>query len=130
MPLDQLEPDAVRNARDGRQCVVICRSGRRAADAATQLARAGLDDLQLLDGGMQAWEAAGLPVERGQAAISLERQVRIGAGTLVVVGLLLGAFIHPAFLFLSGFVGCGLIFAGVTDWCGMGLLLAKAPWNR
>jgi hypothetical protein len=62
--------------------------------------------------------------------ISIERQVRIGAGTLVLTGVLLGAYVDPAFYGLSGFIGAGLIFAGVTDWCGMGLLIAKAPWNR
>ena len=73
---------------------------------------------------------AGLPVDRGTVkAISLERQVRIGAGSLVLAGVLLAIFLHPYFIALSGFVGAGLVFAGLTDWCGMGLLLAKAPWN-
>ena len=78
-----------------------------------------------------AWVDAGLPVNRGQVkVISLERQVRIVAGSLVFIGVLLGWFVHPAFVWLSGFVGAGLVFAGVTDFCGMGLLLAKAPWNQ
>jgi hypothetical protein len=62
--------------------------------------------------------------------MSLERQVRIAAGSLVVLGTVLGAFVHPAFLGLPAFVGAGLIFAGVTDTCGMGMLLARMPWNR
>lgn len=85
----------------------------------------------MVEGGTLAWEAAGFPVERGESrVISLERQVRIGAGALVVSGVLLARFVHPAFLWLSGFVGAGLVFAGVTDTCGMGMLLAKAPWNQ
>jgi hypothetical protein len=71
-----------------------------------------------------------LPVTRGVVkVISLERQVRIAAGSLVLVGVLLAIFVHPYFIGLSAFVGAGLVFAGITDWCGMGLLLAKLPWN-
>jgi hypothetical protein len=71
-----------------------------------------------------------LPVTNGKGVISIERQVRIGAGTIVLAGVLLGHYVHPWWYFLSGFIGCGLIFAGITDWCGMGLLLAKMPWNQ
>jgi hypothetical protein len=84
-----------------------------------------------LSGGMSAWERAGLPVEReARAPWSLERQVRLSAGSLVLLGTVLGWLVHPAFFGLSAFVGAGLIFAAITDWCGMGLLLARAPWNR
>jgi rhodanese-related sulfurtransferase len=83
-----------------------------------------------VDGGTQAWEAAGLPIVRGQKTISLERQVRIAAGSLVVLGAVLGYFVHPYFIGLSAFVGAGLVFAGVTDTCGMGMLLARMPWNK
>ena len=83
-----------------------------------------------VEGGTLAWEQAGLPVVRGKKAMSLERQVRIAAGSLVVLGTALGAFVHPGFLGLSAFVGAGLVFAGVTDTCGMGMVLARMPWNR
>ena len=69
-------------------------------------------------------------MKRGRKTISLERQVRIGAGSMVLAGVALGFLVNPAFFLLSGFVGGGLIFAGVTDWCGMGLVLAKMPWNN
>jgi hypothetical protein len=83
-----------------------------------------------VEGGTQAWVEAGLPVNRGASKVmSLERQVRIAAGSLVLTGVLLSLFVHPYFIGLSGFVGAGLIFAGISDWCGMGLLLAKLPWN-
>lgn len=111
-------------------CVLVCRSGNRAKQAAEKLAAAGHKDLEILEGGVTAWEAAGLPVNRGRKTISIERQVRIAAGALVVTGVVLGVTLNPAFLILSGFVGCGLIFAGITDWCGMGLLLARMPWNN
>ena len=78
-----------------------------------------------------AWERAGLPVKRsGVKALPLERQVRIAIGSLVVLGVVLGWLVHPAGYAMSALVGCGLIFAGVTDWCGMALLMAKMPWNR
>lgn len=78
-----------------------------------------------------AWVEAGLPVDRGTSTvIGLERQVRIAAGAIVLGGVLLAQFVNPALIWLSGFVGAGLIFAGITDWCGMGMLLARMPWNQ
>jgi hypothetical protein len=77
-----------------------------------------------------AWEAAGLPVTRGKKVLSLERQVRVAAGLLVLTGVILGTWVHPGFHGLAGFVGAGLVFAGLTDWCGMAMLLAKMPWNQ
>jgi rhodanese-related sulfurtransferase len=130
-PLDRLDPAAVRQMAEGKlACVLVCRSGGRAAQAARTLQAAGIPKLVVLDGGVAAWERAGLEVTRGRKTISLERQVRIGAGSLVLLGVVLGFTVHPAFFLLSGFVGTGLVFAGITDWCGMGLLLARMPWNQ
>jgi rhodanese-related sulfurtransferase len=110
---------------------VLCRTGGRAAQAARKLEEAGFTQAIVVKGGTQAWIDAGLPVVRGERkVISLERQVRIAAGSLVLTGVVLGFTVHPGFFGLSGFVGGGLIFAGITDWCGMGLLIARAPWNR
>ena len=84
----------------------------------------------VVTGGTLAWQEAGLPVERGTVkVISLERQVRIAAGSLVVIGVVLAKLVNPWFIGLSAFVGAGLVFAGITDFCGMGLLLARLPWN-
>ncbi|MCD6052556.1 MAG: ygaP 2 [Verrucomicrobia bacterium] len=111
--------------------VVVCRSGKRSGQAASLLQGKGFKQVRSLEGGLMAWEAAGLPLKRdANTPISLERQVRIAAGAMVLVGVLLGSLVHTGFYGLSGFVGAGLIFAGITDWCGMGMLLAKAPWNR
>jgi rhodanese-related sulfurtransferase len=132
-PLESLRPRRVLDLlRDKPQPVyVFCQRGSRARQAVEQLEKAGVPDCVLVEGGTLAWEAAGLPVERGTSTvISLERQVRIAAGALVLTGVLLGVYCHPVFLGLSGFVGAGLIFAGMTDRCGMALLLARAPWNR
>jgi rhodanese-related sulfurtransferase len=130
VPLDELDADALARELADKKVVVICRSGNRARQAAAKLEAAGCGDVSVLEGGVLAWQTAGLPVNRGQAGLSLERQVRIAAGLLVLSGVALGTWVHPGFYGLSAFVGAGLVFAGVTDWCGMGLLLAKAPWNK
>jgi hypothetical protein len=110
---------------------VLCHSGGRAAKAVERFRQAGFTKVTSIEGGTVSWERAGLPVVRGAGnVISLERQVRISAGSLVLVGAALGWLLHPAFFGLSAFIGAGLVFAGVTDWCGMGMLLARMPWNR
>ena len=129
-PLDQFDPDQVRRAFDVEAPVyLVCGSGKRASMAAEKLRAAGLECGVVLEGGVGAWESEGLPVERGRMTISIERQVRILAGALVVVGTGLG-FLNPWFFALPAFIGSGLVFAGITDTCGMGLAMARMPWNR
>jgi len=131
VPLDALDPAAVaREHGAASACVLICRSGKRAGQAAEKLAAAGMTNLHILEGGMLAWAEAGLPATRGQKVMSLERQVRIAAGAIVLTGALLAQFVDPAFIWLSGFVGAGLMFAGITDTCAMGMLISKLPWNQ
>ena len=110
--------------------VLVCRSGQRARKAEEALKAAGMDNLYVLDGGMNAWGAAGQPVHRGAPRMSLERQVRIAAGTLAATGGFLALFVNPLFAAIPAFVGSGLVFAGVTDTCAMGMLIAKLPYNR
>lgn len=132
VPLDSLNPDAVMKERNGMAqapLYVICRSGNRSTKACEQFVAAGHTNVVNVEGGTQAWDEAGLPVVRGKKAISLERQVRIVAGFLVLLGVVLSYF-HPYFIALSAFVGAGLMFAGITDTCGMGMMLARMPWNR
>ncbi|MBA4149237.1 MAG: rhodanese-like domain-containing protein [Verrucomicrobia bacterium] len=129
LPLSELKPAKVAELAAGRPVHVLCRSGSRARQACEKLQDSGLAGLAVIDGGIAAWEAAGLPVVRGAKTISLERQVRIAAGTLVLTGVILGFVAHTGFFALSAFVGAGLVFAGITDWCGMGMLLARMPWN-
>jgi rhodanese-related sulfurtransferase len=133
VPLDELDaPAFLRQRPAGDQPIyVLCQSGGRARKAIAKFKRAGFDGCVLVEGGTQAWIEAGLPVNRGQGkVISLERQVRIAAGALVLAGVLLGWFVHPGFFGLAAFIGAGLVFAGITDFCGMGLLQAKMPWNQ
>jgi rhodanese-related sulfurtransferase len=133
VPLDVLDPATVMRDRVGAESdplYVVCRSGTRGGQACEMLLKAGHTNVVNVEGGTLACEQAGLPIVRGKKAISLERQVRIVAGSLVLLGAALGWLVHPAFVGLSAFVGGGLVFAGVTDTCGMGLLLARMPWNR
>lgn len=132
IPLHEFDPAkaAELKAGDATLCIV-CRSGKRALQAAEKLAgQIGAEELAVLEGGIGAWDAAGLPLNRGKAVLSLERQVRIAAGSLVLLGVLLGFTVHAGFFGLCAFVGAGLVFAGLTDWCGMGMLLARMPWNN
>jgi rhodanese-related sulfurtransferase len=133
VPLDRMDPVAVMQARNGlkdKPLYLICRSGSRGRQACEKFLAAGFPNVVNVEGGTLAWAECGLPVVRGQKAISLERQVRIAAGLLVLLGALLGWLVHPALVGLAAFVGAGLVFAGVTDTCGMGMLLARMPWNQ
>ena len=129
LPLGELERRATELDRS-LPVVCVCRSGKRSAQAAEKLAALGFTNVQHLDGGLMAWEQAGLPLERdAHAPWALERQVRFAAGLLVLAGLGL-SLIWPLAIGLAWFVSAGLVFAAITDWCGMGLLLAKMPWNK
>ena len=130
-PLSALRPEQeMLRCRASGPLYIMCKSGRRASEAYRKFIDAGFDDVACVDGGLAAWEAAGLPVIRGtRRIISLERQVRIAAGSLMRLAIALGWLVHPLFLILGAFVGAGLIFAGVTDTCAMGMLLARMPWN-
>lgn len=131
VPLDQLNAAHLAAGRSGSEPLyVICRSGSRGKQACEKFLAAGFTNVVNVEGGTQAWDQAGLPVVRGKKAVSLERQVRIAAGLLVLTGSILGHFIHPYWIGLSAFVGAGLTFAGITDTCGMGMLLARMPWNQ
>ncbi|QLY70673.1 DUF2892 domain-containing protein [Citrobacter freundii] len=127
--LDQgLLPDNLRADR----IIFHCQSGKRTQNAATKLsAIAAPAQCWLLEGGIDAWKAAGLPVvEDKSQPLPLMRQVQIAAGSLILLGVVLGYAVGSAFFLLSGFVGAGLILAGVTGFCGMARLLDKMPWNR
>lgn len=132
LPLDSLDRGKVEAVFGGGTgpVYVLCKAGGRARKACDALAAQGLADAIVVEGGTDAWIAAGLPVERGRAAISLERQVRIVVGALNLTAAVLALAVSPWFAALCAFFGAGLLFAGITDWCGMGLMLARMPWNR
>jgi rhodanese-related sulfurtransferase len=134
-PLNELDPAHVRGLIGSKSgCVIVCRSGGRARQAYERLTASGIANVSVLDGGIMAWDNAGFAVVRGgdtgaKKVISLERQVRIAAGGLVVLGVLLGVTLHSALLIIPAFVGAGLVFAGISDSCGMAMVLARMPWN-
>jgi rhodanese-related sulfurtransferase len=129
IPLEQIEGRTA-DLEASAPVVLVCQMGGRARQAAALLAGSG-KDLVVLEGGTEAWLRAGYPAVRLTAARwALERQVRLAAGLLVVVGVLLAATVSRWWLLLPGFVGCGLSFAGYTGFCPMGEALARLPWNR
>lgn len=133
VPLDVLKPEEVMKARGAvadQLLYVICRSGNRSSKACEAFVAAGFTNVVNVEGGTSEWDKAGYSVNRGRKAVSLERQVRIAAGSLVLLGAVLSHFNHPYWIGLSAFVGAGLIFAGITDTCGMGMMLSKMPWNQ
>lgn len=109
---------------------LMCRTERRAKMAKEALAQLNITATAIVPGGITRWVEEGKDVERGTKGISIERQVRICAGALVVTGAALGYFLNPAFIALSAFVGAGLVFAGITDTCGMAMMLGQLPFNR
>lgn len=128
IPLDVL-PERVDEIPEGTDVVVVCRTGVRATIAAEALARSGRR-AQVLEGGVQAWRRAKLPLREGRKRIPVDRQVQMIAGSMVLTGVLLGAFVNPWFLLLAGFFGAGLTFAGASGYCGLAMVLFKMPWNR
>lgn len=130
VPLSALDSRRIPPLND-TQLVLCCRTGNRSAIAAQTLFKAGFQSIAHLEGGLLTWKDAGYPmVINRKAPISLMRQVQIVAGSLVFTGTVLGAFVSPWFLLLSGFVGAGLMFAGITDTCMLAMVLAKLPYNQ
>jgi rhodanese-related sulfurtransferase len=130
VPLDVLGEHGSEIRAVDAPVVLVCRSGQRARKAEDALKAAGMTNLHVLDGGMNAWIAAEQPVRRGAPRMSLERQVRIAAGGLAATGGFLALFVNPMFAALSAVIGSGLVFAGITDTCMLGMLLARLPYNR
>lgn len=132
MPLDRLDADAVKSAiGQAEQCVIICRSGKRAEQAFQKLRAAGCENLSILDGGVTAWEAAGLPLERSERKrLPLMRQVQLIIGVLALTGSVLALTVDKNFAIIPAFLGAGLTLAGSTGWCGLAILLSKMPWNK
>lgn len=133
MPLSRFNPTVVEQIADsdGKNIVLYCQSGNRSQKAAKQLLESGFESVIHLQGGLPTWKQGGYEIEANKnAPISIMRQVQIVAGSLVFTGTILGAFVSPWFLIFSAFVGAGLIFAGVSGTCALGMLLAKLPYNQ
>lgn len=130
-PLSTQNESALADLPRGKLLIFHCQSGRRTLENEDRLACFGSGEAHILEGGLSAWKAAGYPtrIDRSRP-IEMQRQVQIVAGALVFAGVMLAWLVHPLFLALAGFVGMGLMFAGVSGWCGMARLLGILPWNR
>jgi len=134
LPLDTLDCGSVLAGRNktntGAPIYVLCHSGVRAKQAAEKFANVGFSDCVVVEGGTQGWVDAGFPVERGERAVlPLDRQMQLAIGLVVLSGVLL-SLLNPAWIWLSGFAGCGLIFAGLSGICPLRSVIAKMPWNQ
>lgn len=133
-PLDTLDCGQVLSGRrgaPGSPVYILCHSGMRANRAAEMFEKSGFNDCVVVDGGTAAWAKAGYPVERGERRVlPLDRQLQLTMGCIVLTGVLLSHFINPSWIWLSGFVGAGLMFAGTTGICPMRSLIARMPWNQ
>lgn len=130
VPLSHFDPDHLRKQFPDQQIIFHCAGGKRSAKACQLFDPKG--PTYHLAGGIEAWKRAGLPTRKSSrpGAIPVMRQVQITAGLLVLLGLILGHFVAAPFYLISVFIGCGLVFAGISGWCGMAKLLAKMPWNK
>lgn len=129
-PVQEITEDALSHAPKGSHVYLLCQSGKRAFQAADKLDDVDHCELIIIEGGLNALKTEGAnTVVAEKPVMSLERQVRVAAGSLVVLGVVLGSTVNSGFFGLSAFVGAGLVFAGITDTCGMGMLLARMPWN-
>ena len=135
-PLDELEDKQLADLTDSAgldpdaPLYLTCHAGDRAERAAGVLREAGLSHLVLVEGGTQAWQSAGLPVNRCGKALPLERQVQIAVGSLLILKVFFGFTVHELFFIAGAVIGAGLLTAGLTRWCGMARLLARMPWNQ
>ncbi len=130
VPLDELESH-VAEFQDKKTIYLHCRSGNRSKRAAELLERRGIHaELVNVEGGIMAWEAAGLKTVSESSVLPITQQVFIAAGSLILIGALLTRWQGMMFLVIPAFVGGGLLFAGITGWCGMAVLLSKMPWNK
>ncbi len=130
VPIDIIHAKLDELSQPEQGYIVFCRAGTRSPMAADMLMQAGIHNVKVMDGGIERWQKEGLPVIKGEGGMSLERQVRLIAGSLVLAGIILALLVHWAFIFIPLFVSCGLIYAGLTDNCLMGMLLMKLPYNK
>jgi rhodanese-related sulfurtransferase len=130
IPLSEISIEKLPSTK--RPIVIHCRSGKRSTDACAKLLATDPSlDVSSLEGVIIAWSQAGYNVKKSDSNIlPLDRQTQIAVGFIAFSGTILGTFINPTFYILPGFIGAGLMFAGITGWCGMAKLLAKMPWNR
>jgi rhodanese-related sulfurtransferase len=132
VPLEKVDPETLRAAQEHAPealVYLICRLGTRGEHACAKLKAAGVNAVNI-EGGTLAWDAAGLPVVRGRKVIPLDGQVRIAIGFIVLTSSVLAVLVHPYWIVVAGFMGAGLMFSGISGFCGLALILARMPWNQ
>jgi rhodanese-related sulfurtransferase len=130
LPLGDIE-DRHKELDHDKPIYVMCRTGRRSAEAQKKLRALGFTNVINVVGGLEAWKKEQLPLEKDRRAPwAIERQVRFAAGLLMLAGIALAALVHPYLIVISAFIGAGLVFSAATDSCAMGMVLMKMPWNR
>lgn len=129
IPLDQLS-HRLSELPTGNTLYMVCQSGNRSSQACQKLENLNLQNAISIQGGMNQLQKLGVPVERQSTVLPLNRQVQIGAGSLVVLGVALSQIVHEGFIFLSLGVGLGLTMAGITGFCGLAKVLETMPWNK
>ncbi len=130
IPIDTLLSKINDLSESKQKYIVYCRTGNRSPMAADMLLSAGISGVKVMSGGITRWQKENLSVIKGEGGVSLERQVRLIAGSIVLFGIIMAVLVHWAFIFISVFVSSGLIFSGITDSCLMGMLLMKLPYNK
>lgn len=130
IPIDMLSTKINDLSQTQQSYIVFCRTGNRSPMAADMLIQSGIHGVKVMQEGITRWQREGLPVIKGEGGISLERQVRLIAGSLVLLGIVMLWFVHWAFIFISVFISSGLIYSGLSDNCLMGMLLMKLPYNK
>jgi len=130
IPLDEIEHH-IDDLRHYKHIYIHCNSGNRSVQACQKLDSLGLNNLVNVEGGIQAWKQAGFPIFKNtKAPLPIMQQVQVAAGSFVVGGVALSQLVDPLFLAISGFVGAGLVFSGMTGTCTLGVILSRMPWNR
>lgn len=131
LPLNMINKQTLPNSA-GKKIVIHCHSGNRSSKACMKLiAEDPALELYNLEGGIAAWRAIGHDVQSsGRVVLPLDRQVQCTIGSLVLVGSLLSYFVNPLFFLFTSFIGAGLVFAGLSGFCGLAILLSKMPWNQ
>jgi len=130
VPIDILASKIDELNQSNQSYIVFCRTGNRSPMAADMLLQFGIQGAKVMQGGMIRWQKEGLSVIKGESVMSLERQVRVIAGSLMVLGIIMAWLVNKAFILISIWVACGLIYAGITNSCLMGMLLMKLPYNK
>ena len=133
IPFDRLSAQRLASAFEGNggsTTYFICKAGKYSLKACEKARKLGLSEVVSVEGGTDACAIAGLSVERGKKGVSLERQVRITAGLVILAGAVLAMTVHPYWVGVPAFIGAGLVYSGISDTCGMAAMLTRMPWNR